>query len=185
MNACLNNLVYDSQCEGHRAFWLYEMFKSEPLYANFSESIVTALRSGSDDYHVEQVCDLAGLMGRNGDSKAASALREFVWAQPLCDGGLYGGHAIVSLDGVSAAVEIARRLGRGVLAEPNGYVDSLDYLIEGNLIFDETLVELKRQAVGDPAIAAYVAQEQQRLDERIARDLDTPEKNAARMGKVS
>jgi hypothetical protein len=156
------------------------MFKNAPEYGYFSETIIAALSSRSDDDNYnEQLCELAYLMGLNGDSSASAALREFILAQSRSDD-ITGARAIVALDGVPAVVELARHFGRILEEKPNEYVDSLEYLTEGSQIFDDAYSELKRQAPDDRAIAAYVATENRRIAEKKQRELETPDQIAAR-----
>lgn len=177
--ACLEDQAYDRQCEDHRADWLYAMFKNASTYAHFSDAIVAALDSGDDECDIGQVCELASLMGRNGDSAAAAALRAFVWSQPdLCDG-IAGGQAIVALDGIPAVLEIARRTGRYLQEHPDEYVDSLRYLTEETSCFDEAFVELKQHALLEPAIAAYFAEQQADLDKELESKNETAEQKDA------
>lgn len=161
--ACLEEQVYDAQCERNRGAWLYQMVTeaSDPSY--FSKALVGALRGPKDACYLLQVCELASLMGQHGDRAAASALREFVWRQ---SDHVEGAHAIVALDGIPAVPEIARRIGRLMLTQPDGYFDRLDDLTEGSALFTDALAELTRHAASDPDIARYVGAEQQRINER-------------------
>ena len=179
--ACLEDQAYDRQCEGHRADWLFGMFKDASTYAHFSDAIVAALDRGDDACYITQVCELASLMGRNGDSAAAAALRAFVWSQPDIGDGISGGHAIVALDGIPAALELARRAGRHLLEHPEDYVDSLDYLTEDTSCFDQAFAEMKRLALADTALAAYFVKQQAELDDAQLSKRKTAEQKDARI----
>jgi hypothetical protein len=179
LTACFENQAYDRQCEDLRSAWLYKMFKDTPAPSRISEAIVSALDSKDEQRCIEQVCDIAGLMARDGNAAAYSALREFVRSQPeVCDG-VAGGHALVALDGVPAVVDIARRLGRYLIEHPDEYVDSLDFLTEGTPYFNDAFSELKRCSLQDTAIAAYFAKQDERREEQA--QSETVEQKEARM----
>lgn len=181
LNACLVNQAYDPQCEGGRAPWLYEMFRGSPVYPEFSAAIQAALRDIRDEYSLEQMCDLAGLMAVDGDTAAAVALREFVWAQDASpDTDQYGWCAIAALDGLPAIVELARRAGRILRADPEAFPDSLTDLTERTGLYNEALQELQGLAVSEADIAVYLAYEQKRVAEDDARVSASEEENATR-----
>jgi len=157
LSACLENQAYDGQCEGNRARWMYEMIRNTPVCARVSEFIVEFMQGNEIDRDSEQVCTIAALMGRDGDVRAASAVRDYVWAQELDDGFLTGASAVISLDGIPAVVEVARRLGHYLQEHPGEYFDSLDTLTEGTPLFDHAMAELQRMAADDAAISVYLA----------------------------
>lgn len=183
LTACLENQAYDSQCEGGRADWLHEMFKGTVAYAKFSDVILSALACDNEDCDLEQLCELAAQMGSNGDDRAAIALRCFVWSQPrdATSSGMFGARAIILLDGFPALVKIASLLGENIKEKPDEYVDSLDCLTEDRLDFDESHGRLKRLAVEDDNVAAYVARVQRDLDEKALQTQRTPEQETARL----
>ncbi len=179
LEACFEDQAYDRQCEDLRTDWLYGMFRNTPACSRISDAIISALESKDEERCIEQVCGIAGLMARDGNDAALLALREFVWSQPdTCDG-IAGGHALVALDGIPAVVEIARRLGRYVLAHPGEWVDSLSYLTEGTAFFDETFDELRRYSEKDTAIAAYFAMQDERREKQSK--TETAEQQESRM----
>jgi hypothetical protein len=175
LKACLHNQSYDRRAEDHRADWLYGMFKNTGEYSNFAEFFIAALRGGDDVFYTEQICELASLMGRDGDTVMASALREFVWAQSDATDGITGAHALVLLDGIPAAVELSRRLGAVAHQTPDGWTESLELLTEGSDLYDDVFAELVHLAPEDSAIAAYLEQEHEHLDYRLNSKNDTDE----------
>lgn len=159
--ACLEDQCYDRQCEGSRAEWTYDLFKGTPAYARFAGPILAALARSTDDDDGDQLRELAGLMACGGDLQAASALRSFVWKQAFSDDSVLGAIQICALDGMPAAVELARRLGTVLQDDPEASVDNLSRLIEDALPYDAVLAELKRVAGSDVAVAAYVVMEEE------------------------
>lgn len=182
--ACIEEQAYDAQCEGHRAPWLFRMFKDAPEYAFFRQAIIAELAAPSEGSSAEQLCELACLMAQNGDEAAGAALRTFVWEQNFAGGedvfAVYGCHAIAALDGLSAIIEIARRYGRVLLNDPAAFLDSLDELVEGEDAYAQAFAELMLLAKTDVYIAAYVMREQQELDRRRASAQEGIEMKAAR-----
>lgn len=170
--ACIEDQSHDRQCEDSRADWLYSFFKGTPAYPRFAETILAALAQGNDDGHFDydgaQVRHLASLMGRDGDLEAADRLRAFVRGQTLSDNGLPGASALCAVDGLSAVVDIARRIGQVLQQDPEAWFHTLESLTDDVLSFDDTFAELKRLAPDDPAIAAYVAREDARIAEEAA-----------------
>lgn len=184
LKACLEEQAYDAQCEGHRASWLYRMFKGAPEYELFHRWIIAELQNTSDQSSVEQLCELAGLMAHDGDDETGKALRSFVWGQDFKGGdsifAVFGCHAIASIDGLPAVLEIARRYGRILLDDPKAFLDSLDELADGADAYALAFAELTLLAKTDSAIAAYVEREQQEIDRRLANDRDGPAEKLAR-----
>jgi hypothetical protein len=81
LSACLEEQAYDAQCEGHRAAWLYSMFKDAPEYDLFHRRFIAEFADMSEHTSVEQLCELASLMAIDGDTEMARVLRAFVWQQ--------------------------------------------------------------------------------------------------------
>lgn len=181
IKACLEEQAFDAQCEGNRASWLYRMFKDAPEYERFQARIVAEFDSMAEDSSAEQLCELAGRMARDGDEKAGQALRSFVWSQDFSGGeSVFGCHAVVSLDGLAAAIEIARRYGRILLGGSDAFLDTLDALTDSTEAYALIHAELKLLARTDPAIAAYVEREQQEIDRRLASDREGQEEKLVR-----
>lgn len=165
LQACLEEQAYDAQCEGQRAAWLYPMLKGSRHYSFFQREIIAALRVPSAEYSSEQMCELLALMTRDGDQVAGAALRNFFWNQDdSADAPMCGSHAIASLDGFPAVLEIARRSGRILQKYPHAWVDSLDTLVEEDALA-AALTGLAAHATGDKAITAYLDNERKAIDE--------------------
>lgn len=184
LNACIEEQAYDPQCEGHRAAWLYRMFKDAPQYGLFRRRIVAALRDCDEDRSAEQLCELACLMAHDGDDDAHEALQSFFWSQSFDDDdwafSMTGCHAIVSIDGFAALRDIVQWYGRFLLKNPDQFVDSLDDMVDDpatrSAMF-ATLVELART---DMDIAAFVDYEQRERARRHANQQQSPEQQQAR-----
>jgi len=153
LDACLHDRAFDRQCEGPRSDWLYMLIAQD---GRLCAAIIDAFEHPGDDQDCFQVANLVGLMARNGNPRAAAALRRS-WAE----NDLAGEVAIFGLDGLPAALEVVRQLGHRLIAEPDDYVDSLDFLIGDEVLRDEVLSALRLRAPGDAGIAAYLSQHEQ------------------------
>jgi len=184
LDACLEEQAFDLQCEDLRAGWLYRMFKGAPEHGVFRRRIIAELYDMAESSSAEQLCELAALMARDGDHEAAQALRSFVWAQDFeSDGSMVsarGCHAIVSVDGLPALLDIARRYGRILQEDQDVFVDSLEALVDGAEAYERALAELNLRAKDDPAISAYVERERRERDTALAIDRESPEETSAR-----
>jgi hypothetical protein len=117
--ACLKEPSYDKQLELSRAKWLFKMFCDDEKLPDFSAAILNALSVETELSDLQQLCEFAEFLAKNGDRKAHDLLREIVLNQPLPDGQYpYGTHELVGLDGVEAVVAIARRFGVLLLQKP-------------------------------------------------------------------
>ncbi len=178
LQACLCNQAHDPQSERGRVPWLYRMFKDAPSYDRFSTAILAALPETSEVYDQEQLCDLAALMGLDGDARAASVLRSFVLGQTFSgDDTPRGCQALVTLDGLPAIAELGRRYGAMLLADPTAYVMGPNYLMDGFEEQPEHLAALDQLATTDPALSAYLAHYRCRLAQ--PRPLLTPAERKA------
>lgn len=164
LDACLADPVYDRQCEGSRAAWIFQMFQDSGDYGRFSEAIVSALSLFSSEancYDLKHLCELAALMAKAGDEAAAVALRLRVLTQSLkVSNALCGCRPLVLLDGVPAVIVLARRFGQLLKERSDERPPSVDYLTAGLGIHDDAVKELRRLAETDGDIKHYPESEQ-------------------------
>lgn len=112
LNACLKAPNYDSQCESSKSEWLFEMFQNTDKLPSFTIAILEALKTETDIYDLQHLCEFAYQIAENGDGIAGNALREIVMNQPLPDPKWpYGTHQLVALDGTVAIVGLAKKFG--------------------------------------------------------------------------
>jgi hypothetical protein len=164
--ACVSNQAHDRQFEDSRGHWLYQLFQASPYCDEIAAGIIHAFGSGHEQRGARQLCDLAARLARNGRIDAAITLREFVWGQAFELGeNVYGGPAIVLLDGLPAVIELARRYGRILQQEPHEWVEDLDSLTEDAGNYQAALAALDVAAGGDEAIATYLGRHRSRLEE--------------------
>jgi hypothetical protein len=159
LSACLKDQAYDRQCESSRAPWLYRMFKNSPEYPAFSSAICSALATETEIYDLEQLCELAEIMAKDGNESAGIALRTRVLGQELAGWGTFGYEALVKLDGMSAVVEFARRFGKVLMDDPRENVPPLEVLASSPDLLAQAQTELALLAKTDDAINVYLEEE--------------------------
>ena len=133
LDACLVDRAYDQQCEGPRAKWLYSLIAHDN---RICAAVIDAFEEPVDDQDFTQVANLVGLIAVNGNQAAADALRRS-WAE----NDLAGKVAIIMLDGLPAAIEVARCLGQRLISDPDEYVDDLEFLIEDEALRKQVPLE--------------------------------------------
>src|SRR5262249_3227072 len=131
LNACLHNLVYDTQCEPARDDWLLSMIDLAANEGWYRDHIVAALNRATEARDISQLMHLAVHFARRGCADA----REAIYArfdksaridQQQFDSSL-GGKQIVELDGVAGLLHVAEITGGWLLEHPDDWAS--DYLI--------------------------------------------------------
>ncbi len=172
LDACLHNRAFDRQCEGPRAAWLHTLIAHDD---RLCAAVLEAFENPVEEQDCFQVANLVGLFARNGNPEAAAALRHS-WAE----NDLAGETAIIALDGVPAAIEVVRRLGLLLIADPDEYADSLEFLTDDAPLREQVLSELLKLAPGDAAISAYLKQHERRAAEQAENEQLTDEQRQQR-----
>jgi len=98
-------------------------------------------------------------MAKGGDEAAGVALRDRVLGHEFGEGEIVGYHALVVLDGVPAVIELSRRFGKLLIADPEEMVPSLGELTDGLDILTQAEIKLRELAETDAAIRAYLDKE--------------------------
>jgi hypothetical protein len=185
--ACLRNQAYDPQCEDGRAPWLFRMFRDTPEYPRFAAAICAALATEQESCHdLSQLIRLVSVMAQAGDQVAADALRARFSPQVIQpdDEAWSDADALVALDGVPAALALARHMGP-LLAEYDWRLPSLDTLCDGLPILDEAESALRRLAVKDEDLRRYLAftdAERQRF--RLQQEVSQEQRQQARHARA-
>jgi hypothetical protein len=110
-NALLHNLVYDVQCEGGRADWLFSILKNTNKLPSYEDFLIGKLPTIVEDRDFGQVLDLLLQFAKNGSQKAREALYAEFDKQSFTESWM-GGEQIVELDGVSGFIHVAERIGK-------------------------------------------------------------------------
>jgi len=131
------------------------MFSDSPYYPKFREAILTALKTETDTWNLEQLLGLAKEMVAHGDEPALEALREHVIAKashPASDDWL-GADEWIELRGADGLLELARVYGQRLILDPGDYpYDGLPWLEETWPSFKEVLLQ---HALPDEMVKAY------------------------------
>lgn len=135
VNACLNNLAYDPQCDVDRAAWLLKIVEAAPE----RERVVTRVLAEVDEpasginafWHRVQRCDLLARLAKRGYADAREALyRAFGKSDDSAE--LIGCAEIIGLDHSDGLIWICTRLGEMLRDEPDAALgdDPLTYYDE-------------------------------------------------------
>jgi hypothetical protein len=173
LDACLRNQNYDPQCESSRGAWLFEMFGDSPYYSKFREAILNELKTATDTWDLQQLCELVKEMAVRGDIIAHKVLKDFVFdrASYSAPDDWLGVDEWIELKGIDGLLELARIYGQRLISDPNDspyeFIFSTD---ETEQHYREALLEYAQK---DPAIKAYseyIENERNLRDSRNSRD---------------
>ncbi|MGL4881893.1 MAG: hypothetical protein ACRC8K_12630 [Waterburya sp.] len=124
--ACLNNLVYDSQCEKSRAQWLFELIKLTDEVEYYRQNILQALPNTTDFWDIQQLYDLATIWAKQGCQEAREIIYKTFKKQEFNESWL-GGENIIEIDGISGLLYVAEVFGEKLRQDEELWED--DYLI--------------------------------------------------------
>lgn len=154
LGACLKDPNYDSQCESSKSEWLFSMFQNSDELPSFTNAILEALKTETELYDLQHLCEFAYLIAEKGNFNAGNVLRTLVLNQPLPEARWpYGTHQLVALDGVEAVVALAKKFGALLIDRKQ---ESSMWLGD----FSDDIPSAKRKLTGlaktDPAIKAFL-----------------------------
>ncbi|QDT44119.1 hypothetical protein Pan241w_42250 [Gimesia alba] len=98
LEACLQDLRYDKQCEEPRGDWLWELIKEIDAKEQFRVPILHALYAETDGWNASQLYELAGHYAAEGDETFRAQLYEVVKQKPFEDNRSLGEEEIMNLD---------------------------------------------------------------------------------------
>jgi hypothetical protein len=130
LNACLHNLVYDTQCEPARDDWLLSMIDLTANEGWYWDHIIAALNRATERRDISQLMHLAEHFARRGSEEARQAIyarfdQSARFGQEFES--TVGGEQIVELDGIMGIVHVAEITGGWLLEHPESWEH--DYLI--------------------------------------------------------
>jgi hypothetical protein len=158
LNACLDDLSYDRQCDTSRAEWLFAMFAESPYYPEFRDKILAALFIESDFHEPYQLCELATEMALKGDVVAVDTLEKYVYdlsSQPMSDEYWFEANQLIKVRGIDGAIELSRIFGRRLLANSEDPVPPGWYLDFSKDMSEETISIFDRYTAVEEAISIY------------------------------
>src|SRR5580692_8101970 len=83
LTACQENQVFDTQCEDPRGAWLWRLVLAIGATDRFRDPILQAFNELSDEHNSIQLCELAKMYAKAGDSAFHARLYEIVEQKPF------------------------------------------------------------------------------------------------------
>ena len=161
LNACLNNLVHDSQLEYSRAPWLFEMIEMTGEDKFYRSQIYDKWWDDTQENVSWQLFYILCEYGKRGDP---SAIKEIYWVFDRCisddehEGYPTGLEEIVEIDGIPGLIYVLDKMGARILREKE--IPLSPYTVENaEKRFGQTEVQnaLAVESARNPNIAAYLA----------------------------
>jgi len=153
LNACLHNQAYDSQIEGNRVRYMFEIVRLTREPGFYREQILTALAARSKDWD-SQAYDLVSLFAQQGDNQARRLMQD-TFVKNIMEDCPYGG-AFMELDGSDGYVFVAAQLGDQALAEDEWVYSFLHRRAEELLGKEEAWLALEQASIHNSRVNAYI-----------------------------
>jgi hypothetical protein len=112
LEACLRDHRFDTQCEGPRGDWLWNILQTVDGVQRFRVPILHALYELADERSAHQLCELARCYAALGDESFRDRLYEIVEQKTLSFTPCLGEYEIIALDGEKAFLFAARLRGQ-------------------------------------------------------------------------
>jgi hypothetical protein len=118
LHACLYNLAYDPQIEGHRVRYLFSLMDLTKNDQFYCQRILEALADVSNDWDEYQLLTLLRGFAQRGDEAAREALYAKFKEKQVSD---YwsASEQIIELDGLEGLLYVVEKLGARLLREPD------------------------------------------------------------------
>lgn len=156
LEACLQDLRFDTQLEDSRGDWLWPMIRAVGAANRFRVPILHALYELSDERSANQLCELARHYADGGDDTFRARLYEIVEQKPIADSPWLGEEEIVQLDGENGFLFAARIRG-GQLASREWEWDDEMLVQDAVERFGEQRVNDLLDGTSDGALASFRA----------------------------
>jgi hypothetical protein len=163
VQACTHSLVFDTQSEGTRGWWLFNLLGLAGMKDAARPKILESLRepreetSGNDDtWTVCQRLELAALYAQEGDEESRQAIYAKFDLQEYPESWV-GGQQVVAVDGLKGFLHVAKVIGARLLREPDLWED--DYILSGiseELGRETVMAALTESARTDEQVRAYL-----------------------------
>lgn len=173
LECCLTNPCFDTQCEGTRAKYLYELIKLFDDEGYFLPPVIDKFTRTDEEYgwEFEHLCDLVYEFAKDGNGNAADALEDvydrlyrILLNKRNCEG--YDNHRdnfervsvnLVALCGVEKFLQIAENMGNLFMqnARYNGW-DFESFYLESNRLLGENCVKaIENSSDNSPALKEF------------------------------
>lgn len=114
LEACLNDMRYDRQCESPRGIWLWEIVEAVGAVDTFREPILASTMTIVDGFAVRQLCQFCVFYARQGDERFRTRLRDIVADKPVSDSPWLGEAELIELDREAGFLFAAELRGRSL-----------------------------------------------------------------------
>jgi hypothetical protein len=114
LHACLHSLAYDTQIEGNRAEYMFDIIELTGEAEFYRQHILAALADSGDDWDASQLFDLARRFAQRGDAAARQAMYDKFLAN-CRRGDDTGAEQLIFLDGIPGFLFAAEQIGKMLL----------------------------------------------------------------------
>lgn len=156
----LTNFVYDGQCEGSRAVYIYGLIKQAKQKEKIIDTILDKFLDKKHDwYGLDQMSDIAMMLAKKGNQKARTVIQQRFQKNLLPDFEFCGQDALIELEGMEGMEglkQAAELIGKKLLADPEDYEESwrVDNYQKKHKAID-VYGELKKAGAKNKFILAY------------------------------
>ncbi|NER36373.1 MAG: hypothetical protein F6J93_20725 [Oscillatoria sp. SIO1A7] len=167
LNACLQDLAYDAQCDNSRAEWLLAIadLTGEPEF--YHDRILAALPDVTEEeelWDANQLVELAAILAQRGSERARQAVYRKFDLQEF-DASWLGAEQIIEIDGIKGLLHIAEILGAKLLREPEHW-EGANLVSEASELYGKEAVvaALSERAEISANVRAYIDEITKRSD---------------------
>lgn len=154
LEACLQNFVFDVQCEAPRGDWLWGLIRAAGAADRLRGPMLAALADLGDDRAADQLCTLAYRYAAAGDGAFRDRLRAIVAAQPCDDGAPLGEEELIRLDGAPGFLLAAHARGERLAGRAWDWGDGSVARDAIEALGEEAVARLLAEAT-DPAVIRF------------------------------
>ncbi len=154
----VRNYVYDAQCEGSRADYIYQLIKQSKKADSIEKKVLQRLlKEKKDWYGLDQMCDLAVLFYKAGNVEAREILETRFMMNSLEGNEFCGQDQIIEIDGIKGILKVAKLIGKHLYRDENDYETSwrVDRFQEENKHLDVYKI-LKKKSKKNKYIKKYL-----------------------------
>jgi hypothetical protein len=172
IKAALTNYAYDSQSEGSRADYIFELIELSNQKERIKRKILDKLQNEREDsWTLDQLFDLAALFAKQGDKEAHKAIYKRFYKKRIPASEWVGQDAILELDGLEGLKYIAETKGKIIDNNSEEWEDSfmIDFFQEENPQI-KVYEELEKAATSNNYIKVYLEAIKKNKFERLERE---------------
>jgi len=156
LHACLYNPVYDRQCEGTRADYLFGLIALSDESSTFQKQIIDAFATPDDAMDFEQLFDFALIFAQAGDPRSRQLMYE-QFSVHAGDGNDIGATQLIDLDGIDGFRFVAARLGEAAYVDPDFWdSDHLLRHLQAHTSDATTATDIAALGATDPMLQQYL-----------------------------